>query len=346
MNDRLHPEAMRLAMTQTSRPEEQSEPTTGTKPQRADPVTEHLPPILRIESLERTLDDTAVLNRATLHHRQASLCVEWTTRQVDTRLHVGGLVSIHPAARARCEGGALRIQRIVAVSRPDPSVNLFDTLLPNWVREPELATRAASLWAQLPRTLAHLVNAVLWDGNRLHRFVTGPSSVNGHHNELGGNFRHSVEVAENARMLGEGNPIANVSLLIAGGLLHDLGKAAEYRYDRHSRRFRLSERGELIGHRNTLIEWMAIARETGGVIVDDGTWLGLLHMINAVRGAPDWVGLRSPRSLEAELLAMADRLSSNKDLHQQCAPQDSGTGFGRYHRHLGHRTYVTREARS
>ncbi len=312
----------------------------------ADGAIEFLPSIMRIESLSRTLDGAAVMNRATLHHRQASLCVEWITRHVDTRLHAGGLVSIHPAARTRCEGGAIRIQRLVALSRPDPSVNLFDTLLPGWVREPELAARAAGLWAQLPRALAHLVNAVLWDGNRLHRFVTGPSSISGHHNGFGGNFRHSVEVAENARMLAQGNPIASGVLLIAGGLLHDVGKAAEYRYDRQSRRFRLSERGELIGHRNTLIEWLAIARETTGVIIDDGTWMGLLHMINAVRGAPDWVGLRSPRSLEAELLAMADRLSSNDDLHQRCAPLDNGTGFGRYHPHLGHRTYVTRAARS
>ena len=346
MNDRIHPDATRPTTTQTCQHEGRWEPTTETNAGVADPVIEYLPSILRIETLSRTLDDAAVLNRATLHHRRASLCVEWSTRHVDTRLHAGGLVSIQPAAKTRCEGGALRIQRLVTVSRPDPSVNLFDTLLPGWVREPELAARAASLWAQLPRALAHLVNAVLWDGNRLHRFVTGPSSMNGHHNRLGGNFRHSVEVAENARMLGEGNPIANVSLLIAGGLLHDVGKAVEYRYDRQSRRFRLSERGELIGHRNTLIEWLAIARETGGVIVDDGTWMGLLHMINAVRGAPEWVGLRSPRSLEAELLAMADRLSSNDDLHQRCAPVGHGTGFGRYHPHLGHRTYVTREARS
>lgn len=345
MNDRLHPDALRPETTEACGQEGQREATTEVSPAATDAVIEHLPSVLRIESLTRNLDDVAVLNRATLHHRQASLCVEWTTRHVDTRLHVGGLVSIHPAARTLCEGGALRIQRLVAVSRPDPCVNLFDTLLPGWIREPELVARAASLWAQLPRGLAHLVNAVLWDSNRLHRFVTGPSSMNGHHNGIGGNFRHSVEVAEHARMLGKGNPIANVTLLIAGGLLHDLGKAGEYRYDRQSKRFRLSERGELIGHRNTLIEWLAIAREMGGVIVDDGTWLGLMHMINAVRGVPDWVGLRTPRSLEAELLAMADRLSSNEDLHQQCAPQDNGTGFGRYHRHLGHRTYVTREAR-
>lgn len=312
---------------------------------QGDVVSDMLPSIMRIESLTRTLEGDAVLNRAILHHRQASLCVEWVTKQVDTRLHNGGLVSIRPAAKTRCQGGATRIQRLIAVGRAVPHVNLFDTVLPGWLKEPELAVRAASLWSLLPRPLAHLVNAVLWDSNRLHRFVTGPSSLRGHHNGFNGNFRHSIEVAENAHILAQGNPIVSGSLLIAGGLLHDIGKAAEYRYDRQAKRFRLSDRGELIGHRNTLIEWLAIARETGGVIMDDGTWLGLLHMLNAVRGAPDWLGLRNPRSLEADLLAMADRLSGSEDLHVRCAPADNVTGFGRYHPHLGHRTYVTREVR-
>lgn len=308
-------------------------------------ILDALPSIMRIESLSRTLEGGAVHNRATLHHRQASLCVEWITQQVDNRLHSGGLVSIRPAAKTRCQSGATRIQRLITVERPVPFVNLFDTLLPSWLKEPELAVRVANLWALLPRSLAHLVNAVLWDSNRLHRFVTGPSSLLGHHNVFNGNFRHSIEVAENAHIQAQGNRIVSGSLLVAGGLLHDVGKAAEYRYDRQSKRFRLSDRGELIGHRNTLIEWLAIARATGGVILDDGTWLGLLHMLNAVRGAPDWIGLRNPRSLEADLLSMADRMSGSEDLHQRCAPADHVTGFGRYHPHLGHRTYVTREMR-
>lgn len=311
----------------------------------ADAVFDALPSIMRIESLAHTLDGGAILNRATLHHRQASLCVEWVTQRVDSRLHRGGLVSIRPAAKTRCQGGATRIQHLSTVERPVPFVNLFDTLLPGWLKEPELAVRAANLWALLPRPLAHLINAVLWDSNRMHRFVTGPSSLVGHHNGFNGNFRHSIEVAENAHIQAQGNPVVSGSLLVAGGLLHDIGKAAEYRYDRQSKRFRLSDRGELIGHRNTLIEWLAIARETGGVILDDGTWLGLLHMLNAVRGAPDWIGLRNPRSLEADLLSMADRLSGSEDLHRRCAPPDNVTGFGRYHPHLGHRTYVTREVR-
>jgi 3'-5' exoribonuclease len=331
-----------------------------------DPLLETLPAILRIQSLSRTFEGSGILNRAVVAHRRGSLCVDWITQQVDTRLHVGALVSLRPAAFTNTHEGAVRIQRLLPIDRPLPSVNLFDTLLPSWIKDAELVARASDLWAALPRPLAHLVNAVLWNSDRLHRFVTGPSSLKGHHNQIGGNFRHSVEVAETARSLAQGKPGVSEHLLIAGGLLHDVAKAAEYRLDRSCGQFRLSDRGELIGHRDTLIEWLAVARERGGVSLDEGTWLGLLHMLNAVRGAPNWIGLRTPRSPEAEILSMADRLSGNQDLYQRCGSEDESKvvaasgdeekrpqgecrtppprrcpGFGRYHPHLGARPYLT-----
>lgn len=310
-----------------------------------DVLLDALPSVMRIQSLSRLLEHDRIVNRAVLYHRKGSLCVDWITQHVDTRLHRHGLVSIRPAAGTRCSDGATRIQRLLPVTKPMPSFNLFETILPGWVKDQDLVRRAAVVWEALPRPLGHLVNAVLWDSDRLHRFVTGPSSIRGHHNEPSGNFRHSVEVAERASRLGQMCVLANAPLLIAGGLLHDVAKAAEYRYDRSGRRFRLSDRGELVGHRDTLIEWLAVARQSGGVIIDEATWLGLLHMLNAARGAPSWLGLREPRSLEAELLSVADRLSGHEDLHRLCAPKEGREGFGSYHPHLGHRTYVTREAR-
>lgn len=310
-----------------------------------DVLLNHLPQVMRIQSISRLIEHDKIVNRAVLFHRTASLAVEWTTQQIDTRLHRFGLVSIRPAAHTHCHEGATRIQRLLPVTQPLPSFNLFETILPAWVADRDLTNRAAALWETLPRPLGHLVNAVLWDSGRLHQFVYGPSSLKGHHNDRSGNFRHSIEVAERARDLGRACPLASPSLLIAGGLLHDVAKAAEYRYDRNARCYRMSDRGELVGHRDTLIEWLAVARERGGVIIDEGTWLALLHMVNAARGAPGWLGLREPRSLEAELLAVADRMSGHEDLHRRCAPKEGQSGFGGYHPHLGHRTYVTREAR-
>lgn len=309
------------------------------------PLLDGLPSIWRIQSLVRALQGSGILNRAVVAHRRGSLCVDWISQQVDSRLHVGGLVTLRRASITRSHDGAVRIQCLLPEDRPLATVNLFDTLLPGWVKDADLVARASVLWAGLPRPLAHLVNAVLWPGDRLHRFVTGPSSIQGHHNSVGGNFRHSMDVAETAIAFAQTKTGVSRPLLAVGGLLHDLGKAAEYRYNRELRRFYLSDRGELIGHRDTLIEWLSVARE--GVLISDAVWLALLHMLNASRGAPEWMGLRIPRTLEAEILSHADRLSGHYDLYSQCLPDtpsgkvpDGGGGrFGHFHRHLGVRPY-------
>jgi 3'-5' exoribonuclease len=138
-----------------------------------------------------------------------------------------------------------------------PSLNLFATVLPGWVRDPSLLKPAAKLWNALPPPYRHLLNALIWDTNRFHRFVMGPSSLSGHHNDREGNLRHSVEVAERALALAAGDPVVCEEALILGALLHDAGKADEYRLA--NRRLVLSDRGRLIGHRTTVIEWIAAA---------------------------------------------------------------------------------------
>jgi len=302
---------------------------------------ESLPDVMRIQTLERVITaDGKIHSHAILYHQCSSIYVDWVTQHVDARLHLDGLASIrHPLTARRA--GAIRIERLLPADRPVASYNLFETVPPNWVQDRDLVTRAGALWQQLPRPLGHLVNAIFWESDRFRRFVMGPSSIQGHHNVWNGNLRHSVEVAERARDIGQKTTLANVSLLIAGGLLHDAAKAVEYRYDRSQGAFRLSDRGELIGHRHTLIEWIAVARETGRVAIPDDLYLSLLHMINAARGAPAWLGLREPRCLEAEILSMADRLSSQEDVHLRCAPENGKAGFGAYHPHIGQRTYVT-----
>lgn len=305
-------------------------------------VAELMPSVLRIQSLERVLNaDQLIHNRAVLFHECCTMSVDWITQHVDTRLHRFGLVTIRHASNVVSADGSIRIQRLLPANQARANENLFETILPEWVKDRELVARAGLLWEALPKPLAHLLNAVLWESGRFHRFVMGPSSLQGHHHGWNGNFRHSVEVAEHAREIGQRTPLANTGLLIAGALLHDVAKADEYRFDRGQSRFRLSERGELIGHRDTLIEWLAVARATGRVILPDDLYLGLLHMINAVKGAPAWLGLREPRCLEAEILSMADRLSGHEELHSRCAPQDGESGFGGYHPHIGRRTYVT-----
>ncbi len=304
-----------------------------------DPVPDKLPPLFRVQSIERLPGAHGdILNRAVLFQERAGLSVEWLTRHADIRLVRGSLVSIRWLGRPASCDGHVRISRLVLLERPEAGTNLFDLVPHGWVSDRALVARASNLWEGLPRGFRHLFNTMFWDGRRFQRYLMGPSSLGHHHNGLNGNFRHCVEVAEHALRMADGRVLANRAILAFGGLAHDAGKADEYRFDHARRCFSMSDRGALIGHRETLQQWIAAAMASQRVILPEAHYLGLIHALTAAKGAPAWLGLREPRSLEATILSMADRLSGEEDLYTRLAPAEGG--FGRYHRLLKYRPYI------
>jgi 3'-5' exoribonuclease len=128
--------------------------------------------------------------------------------------------------------------------------------------------------------------------------------------------------------------------VVLGGLIHDAGKADDYRFDRIRQCFEMSGCGTLICHRDRVQHWIAAAMAQHRVIIPEAHFLGLVHALTAAKGAPAHLGLREPRSLEATILSMADRLSGEGEMFSRLAP--AAGGFGKYHRHLKGRPFVAR----
>lgn len=302
-----------------------------------DNVVAKLPPIFRVESISRLpLDNHYALNRAVLFHERASLMVEWPSRKVDARLGVGSLVSIRWLGRPESLGGAVRISRLAVLERPEASVDLFQTIPTAWVQERTLVSRASALWHRLPPHFQHLFNAIFWDASRLHRYLLGASSLRGHHSGAHGNLRHTLEVAEQALKMAENQALACPDVLLMAALLHDAGKADEYCLGGSG--LEMTTRGKLIGHRHTIIEWIAAAVANAGVCIPEPQYVGLIHALTSARGAPEWLGLREPCTLDAILLSAADRLSGQIELMARHSPAQAG--FGRFHPHLRGQPYV------
>lgn len=303
-------------------------------------LPESLPGIYRLTAMEYKPDGNGVtICTAQLYHEKASLRVKWQCRQPDTRLYAGALVSPRWLGRNTCsEQGAVRISRLVLLEIPQATVTLFDTVPPDWVRDRGLVERVRALVEGLPRHMAFLFNAMFWDGRRFMRFVVGPSSMNGHHNGRNGNLQHTVEVAETALTLANNRNGVCREILLMAALLHDAGKADEYAFNYRRGVFEISDRGALIGHKLTVLEWIAAAMAKNRILMPESHYLGLVHALTSAKGAPDWVGVRESRSLEAMLLSTADRLSGHQDLVDQLAP--AVDGFGKYHPHLRGRPYI------
>lgn len=303
-------------------------------------LPESLPGIYRLTAMEHNPDGNGVtVCTAQLYHDKASLRVTWECRQPDMRLYAGALVSPRWLGRSTCsDQGAVRISRLVLLEVPQAGATLFDTVPPDWVRDRGLVERARALVDALPRHMAFLFNAMFWDGRRFMRFVAGPSSLNGHHNGRNGNLLHTVEVAETALTLAINRNGVCRDVLLMAALLHDAGKADEYSFNYRRGVFEISDRGALVGHKLTVLEWIAAAMAKYRILMPETHYLGLLHALTSAKGAPEWVGVRESRSLEAMLLSTADRLSGHQYLVDQLAPEQDG--FGKYHPHLRGRPYV------
>lgn len=297
-----------------------------------------MPTIFRLTSIRRS--DTGhgkVQYTASLFHDSASVKVRWQARKSDLKMKSGDLVSPRWNRETRSDAdGAILISRLVLMERPEASVNLFETVPHGWVGKRDLVREAVALLDSLPQTYRHLFNAVFWDGMRFRKFCTVPSSMNGHHMEDHGNLRHAVEVASMMRRHGEGSTGANAALSVLAGLLHDAGKAEEYFLNRNGE-WRLTDRGKLLGHGVTVVEWIAVAMTKSGMLMPERDYVALLHCLTCSANAPDYLGIRRPAMMEAHLLSGMDRLSGTSDLMLRCTTEQPG--WGAYHPHLKGRPY-------
>jgi 3'-5' exoribonuclease len=124
-----------------------------------------------------------------------------------------------------------------------------------------------------------------------------PAAPDGHHGYAGGLLEHTVGVATLARETAQLHPRLRSDLLLAGALLHDLGRTLELG---PAPMFRQTEEGRLMGHVHLglrLIEKRAAALETE-------VRAELLHAV-AVHHE-----LRSARTAEAAVLYHANQLDA------------------------------------
>lgn len=243
-----------------------------------------------------------ILNEAVLYHDDAQITACWTSSHVDSRLKRGCCVALRGACINQLSNGRLPVTRVELIDKPIPAINPFQTVPSAWCADRDLVRRAAVLWGKMGRSLQHLFNAVMWDGGRFYRYITGPIGSSDYPWAPGRNFRHAVAVAEKAAALTYGLSDISNQVLIAAALLHDAGKADDYRLSAEG--YVLSDRGYWIGYQNTILEWLAVARSR--VIVSDAQYLALVHALIARRTH----GVRNDTSMEATLLATADRLTS------------------------------------
>jgi 3'-5' exoribonuclease len=166
-----------------------------------------------------------------------------------------------------------------------------------------LVSELRSLIATLPDPL----RVVVWRALEpdLERFRTWPGAAEIHHAWVGGLLEHSLEVARVGEAICQVVDGACRDIVIAGALLHDVGKLDAYQV---TATFLATDRGRLVGHVLTGYHRVQVACNEAGLAEDDA--LRLLHIVASHHGVAEYGAAREPMTPEAIVVHFADELSA------------------------------------
>ncbi len=189
----------------------------------------------------------------------------------------------------------------------------------------ELETRIAGVSSPAVREL--LTRVVAKQGDRLRIW---PAAQTVHHAYRGGLLEHVLKITESVIFLGDAYG-ANRDVLVAGAILHDIGKLEELSYGVSTE---YSVEGNLIGH---ITMGAALVRETAREIPDfpHDLQLQIEHLVLSHHGAKALGSPVEPMTVEAFILAAADDLDARiHQVRKHIDADDNEGSFTSFHRRL------------
>jgi len=154
--------------------------------------------------------------------------------------------------------------------------------------------------------LQTLLASVVDDPEIAPRLKRAPAAMTMHHAYIGGLLEHVVSLIGLARAISEHYPELDADLLLAGVVLHDIGKTHELRY---ARGIDYSDAGRLLGH---ITIGVGIVRDKIKAIPDFPSRLAVLveHLIVSHHGAYEFGSPALPQIPEAVALNFIDDVDS------------------------------------
>jgi 3'-5' exoribonuclease len=177
------------------------------------------------------------------------------------------------------------------------------------------------------------------DAARRAAFAQAPAAKSMHHVYLGGLLEHSLSVAGMAeRACGHYGDL-NRDLVMAGVLLHDLGKTAELSYERS---FGYTDAGNLLGHIALEAEWISRAAAAIPGFPEE-LRLQILHIVLSHHGRLEFGSPVLPKTPEALLVHYLDDLDGKLEAMFRAQRDEAGGGaWSPYNRALDRMIYRTR----
>lgn len=139
-----------------------------------------------------------------------------------------------------------------------------------------------------------------------YRVKIAPAGKTLHHEFIGGLLEHTLSVAKICDFLAAHYPAVDRDLLLAGAMLHDIGKIHELSYDRA---FDYTDEGRLIGHIVIGAEMVSKFEGKMKVLGKEKEML-LKHIILSHHGELEYGSPKRPKTVEALIVHFVENLDS------------------------------------
>lgn len=185
--------------------------------------------------------------------------------------------------------------------------------------------------------LSALLAAFFDDKEFFEQFAKCPAAVSYHHPYVGGLLEHTVSVARMSKSVIDEHPVLDADLLVAGCILHDIGKVEELEY---CRSLGYTDPGMLIGH---LVQAVLMIERRAADIegFPAELMMEIQHLILSHHGEFEYGSPKLPMTAEAIVLHFLDNMDAKMNAFnlatQNMSPEN--TNFTDWNRMFDRRLY-------
>lgn len=199
------------------------------------------------------------------------------------------------------------------LSEPEDNVNIDDFLQKAPIDANEMLKKIADEIKELKNENIKAITLTLLKNNA-DKFKTHPAAKNVHHAYMSGLAYHTYSMLQMGKAICEIYPVLNKDLLLAGIIIHDVGKIKEYTSYPN---IETTVDGKLRGHLTMVSEDVAfIAKDLQ--LEDSQEKLLLQHMVLSHHGTQSlgWGSAVSPQIIEANVLWRIDTIDAEMDMYK------------------------------
>lgn len=266
----------------------------------------------------------------------------WDVRAVEgdsDAIHADVFVKVKGRIEAYNGRTQLRLDKVRFAA--DAEIDDFSRFFPTSRRPVEemLAELDARIGAVADPWIRQLLQALFIDNAELRAaFAKAPAAKSLHHVFLGGLLEHTLSVAAMAQLACSHYTTLNRDLVLAGVLLHDVGKTAELSFQRS---FGYTDAGNLVGHISMESEWISRAAEKIQGFPNE-LKLQLLHIVLSHHGKLEFGSPVLPKTPEALLVHYLDDLDGKLEAMLRAIGEGGEGNWSPYSRSLERMIYKVR----